>query len=129
MEAGSTYYVHVLIVESYCRPAHSHRHEGGAHRSRGIPKKHPTPMAQPYSRPRQTWCLNCKAIAPFIDTLDQEILPRRKILFVQHRHGARHQLRTLSRSDGDLRDSITGPKTKEIEKAIVENYDGKMVAE
>lgn len=28
--------------------------------------------------------------------------------------------------DGDLKDSVTGAKAKELEKAISENYDGKV---
>lgn len=82
------------------------------------------------------WCPNCKAIAPFIEKLIKKYPDARfysyntdKALDISHELSA-HQMPTFHVfKDGDLRDSITGPKAKEIEKAIAENYDGKMIEE
>ena len=82
------------------------------------------------------WCPNCKAIAPFIEKLVHKYPDARfysyntdKALDISQELSA-HQMPTFHVfKDGDLRESVTGAKAKEIEKAIADNYDGKKIEE
>ncbi|KAI5369684.1 Putative Thioredoxin domain-containing protein [Septoria linicola] len=79
------------------------------------------------------WCSNCKAIAPFIDKMIKKYPDARFYSYnTDTAHDiaqelSAHQMPTFHVfKDGDLRDSVTGAKAKEIEAAIASNYDGKV---
>lgn len=82
------------------------------------------------------WCPNCKAIAPYIEKLVKKYPDARfyiyntdKALDISQELSA-HQMPTFHVfKDGELRDSVTGAKAAEIERAIADNYDGKKVEE
>ncbi|CAK3884734.1 related to thioredoxin Trx1 [Lecanosticta acicola] len=80
-----------------------------------------------------TWCSQCKAIAPFVERLMKKYPDARfynydtdSALDISQELAANQMPTFHIFKDGDLKDSITGAKAKELEKAISSNYDGKV---
>lgn len=80
-----------------------------------------------------TWCPQCKAIAPFVEKMQKKFPDARfyqydtdTALDISQELGARQMPTFHVFKNGDLQDSVTGAKAKELEKAIGDNYDGKV---
>ncbi|KAK4508632.1 hypothetical protein PRZ48_002371 [Zasmidium cellare] len=79
------------------------------------------------------WCSQCKAISPFVDKLITKYPEARfykydtdTALDITQELGATHMPSFHIFKDGDLKGSVTGAKAQELEKAIKQNYDGKV---
>lgn len=80
-----------------------------------------------------TWCTQCKAIAPFVDKMVKQYPDARfykydtdDALDISQELGISHMPTFHIFKDGEVVDSITGAKAKELEKVIKDNYDGKV---
>ncbi|QIW98887.1 hypothetical protein AMS68_004405 [Peltaster fructicola] len=81
-----------------------------------------------------TWCSQCKAIAPFVDKMMKQFPDARFYRYdtdtagdIAQELGVTHMPTFHIFKDGDMGDSVTGAKAKEIETAIRANYDGNIV--
>ncbi|CZT20433.1 related to thioredoxin Trx1 [Ramularia collo-cygni] len=82
------------------------------------------------------WCSQCKAMAPFISKLQTKYPEARfynyntdRALDISQELGANQMPTFHIFKDGDLKESVTGAKAKELETAIAKCYDGTPVEE
>lgn len=83
-----------------------------------------------------TWCPQCKAIQPFVDQMMKKYPDARFYKYdvdqaddIAQELGARTVPSFNVFKDGDIVDGFSGNKPTELEKAIKESYDGKVVDE